>query len=71
MNEWMESSRKELHLETDYLREASIQTDYHKRLEPYSDDYNCPQIIHEMTTEHILCSEFVEGVEIDSLQKMP
>ena len=34
---------------------------------PYMDDYYCPEVIHDMTTKRVLCSEFIDGVEIDML----
>lgn len=67
MNELVETTRHELYWETDYLREAKMQTSYGERLVPYPNDYNTPKVYSDMTTKHLLCTEFVDGVEIDSL----
>jgi predicted unusual protein kinase regulating ubiquinone biosynthesis (AarF/ABC1/UbiB family) len=46
-----------------------MQRHYSERLSPYPKDYYTPKVFTDMTTKHILCSEFVEGVEIDTLTK--
>jgi predicted unusual protein kinase regulating ubiquinone biosynthesis (AarF/ABC1/UbiB family) len=46
-----------------------MQRHYADRLSPYPKDYYTPKVFTDMTTKHILCSEFVEGVEIDTLTK--
>jgi predicted unusual protein kinase regulating ubiquinone biosynthesis (AarF/ABC1/UbiB family) len=46
-----------------------MQRHYSDRLSPYPKDYYAPKVFTDMTTKHILCTEFVEGVEIDTLTK--
>jgi aarF domain-containing kinase len=68
LNELIESTRHELHWECDYLREATCQTQYKaKLLSRYPEDYYVPKVVPDLSTKHVLCSEFVEGVEIDTL----
>jgi len=33
----------------------------------YPDDYYTPKVYEDLTTKHLLCTEFVDGVEIDTL----
>lgn len=37
-------------------------------MKDYPNDYYTPQVYDDMTTKKILCSEFVDGVEIDTLK---
>ena len=67
MNELIDTTRLELHWECDYLREASYQKAYRSYLTKYNDELYSPRVIDELTTKHLLCSEFVDGVEIDTL----
>jgi predicted unusual protein kinase regulating ubiquinone biosynthesis (AarF/ABC1/UbiB family) len=67
LNELIETTRLELYWETDYLREAAIQIAYSQRLIPYPLDYYTPKVFEDMTTKHLLCTEYVDGVEIDTL----
>jgi aarF domain-containing kinase len=46
-----------------------MQRHYSDRLSPYPKDYYAPKVFTDMTTKHILCTEFVDGVEIDTLIK--
>jgi predicted unusual protein kinase regulating ubiquinone biosynthesis (AarF/ABC1/UbiB family) len=46
-----------------------MQRHYSDRLSPYPKDYYAPKVFTDMTTKHILCTEFVDGVEIDTLTK--
>lgn len=46
-----------------------MQKYYSDRLAPYPSDYYTPQVFTDMSTKHILCTEFVDGVEIDTLTK--
>ncbi len=71
LNELIETTRNELYWETDYLREAQLQIDYAERLKDYPKDYYTPKIFEDMTTKHLLCSEFIDGVEIDTINKQP
>jgi aarF domain-containing kinase len=69
LNELIETTRYELYWETDYLREAKMQREYRDRLANYSKDYYTPLVIDDMSTKHLLCTEFIEGVEIDTINK--
>jgi aarF domain-containing kinase len=71
LNELVETTRHELYWETDYLREASMQRQYAERLIPYPKDYYCPKVIADMSTKHLLCTEFIDGIEIDTLTNEP
>ena len=42
---------------------------YKKKLEPYPNDYYTPAVYDDLSTKKILCSEFIDGVEIDAIQK--
>lgn len=44
-----------------------MQKYYSDRLAPYPSDYYTPHVFTDMSTKHILCTEFVDGVEIDTL----
>ena len=65
LDNFIEGHRMEMHWETDYHREASIQTEYSDNLRPYYDEYYVPKVIKDMSTKKILCTEFVNGVEVD------
>ncbi len=69
LDELIETTRRELFWETDYLREAQYQKNYKKKLEPYPNDYYTPAVYDDLSTKKILCSEFIDGVEIDAIQK--
>ena len=71
LNELVEVTRGDLYWETDYLREAQMQRHYSDRLAPYPKDYYTPKVFTDMTTKHIICTEFVDGVEIDTLTSEP
>lgn len=71
LNELIESTRMELYWETDYLREARYQTNYRERLIQYPEEYYCPKVYDENVTKHILCTEFIDGVEIDTILNEP
>ena len=66
LDQLIEATRAELHWECDYLREASVQQQYKSNLEGEG-GYYVPRIVSHMTTKTILCSEFIDGVEIDTL----
>lgn len=57
----------ELHWETDYIREAKYTKNYHDRLLSSPEEYYCPKVYDDLTTKHILCTEFIDGVEVDTL----
>jgi len=48
-----------------------MQRHYSDRLAPYPKDYYTPKVFTDMTTKHIICTEFVDGVEIDTLTSEP
>ena len=68
INKFIEVTRKELHWECDYEREAAYQTKYRNAISASPDKYYAPEVIDHLSTKSILCSEFVDGVEIDTLQ---
>ncbi|KAN0024481.1 hypothetical protein ACTFIV_008889 [Dictyostelium citrinum] len=69
----LESARSELLLETDYLNEASNQLKFKSLLESrqqqskYLKDLYVPEVIMDLTTKHILTTEFVHGISIDKI----
>jgi aarF domain-containing kinase len=67
LNELIETTRLELYWETDYLREAEYQRNYGEKLTPYPEEYYCPKVVNDLTTKHVLCTEFIDGVEVDTL----
>jgi len=67
LNELVETTRMELYWETDYLREAKYQKAYRERLINYPDEYYCPKVYDDLVTKQILCTEFIDGVEIDTI----
>lgn len=46
-----------------------MQTEYRERLKGYEEDYYTPQVITDVCRKHLLCTEFVDGVEIDLISK--
>lgn len=46
-----------------------MQIEYKDRLKSYPLDYYTPTVYSDMSTKHILCSEFIDGVEVDTLTK--
>ena len=48
-----------------------MQRHYADRLSPYPLDYYTPKVYADMSTKHILCTEFIDGVEIDTLNNQP
>lgn len=66
LKEAIEVARGELHWECDYEREAAYQREYRKHLLAYPVDFYCPQVIDHLSTKRILCSEFIDGLEIDT-----
>jgi aarF domain-containing kinase len=60
----------ELRMECDYIQEAEKQLMFKNLLEkdPF---YYVPRVINTHSTNLILCSEFVEGVNIDELENLP
>jgi len=66
LNEVIDVARGELHWECDYDREALYQREYKKHADKYPKDFYVPQVIDEMSTKHLLCTEFIYGKEIDT-----
>ena len=71
INEAIDIARIELHWECNYEREATYQRAYREHLLAYPNDFYCPKIIDDLSTRTILCSEFVDGVEIDTFLEAP
>ena len=67
LDELIKVTRHELHWETDYAREASYQQRYGKAISVSPDKFYAPEVVSHLSTKQILCSEFVDGVEIDTL----
>lgn len=71
IDELIKVSRSELHCECDYEREAAYQRRYHKACIVSPTKYYAPKVIDHMSNKEILCTEFVDGVEIDTLMAEP
>ena len=69
LNEALDVAKCELHWECDYLREAAYQREYRKYVVKYPNDFYCPEVIDNLSTKSILCSEFVPGIEIDTFMQ--
>lgn len=67
IDELINVSRHELHNECDYIREAEYQTRYHNACIVSPEKFYAPRVIEHMSNKEILCTEFVDGVEIDTL----
>ena len=67
LDELIRVTRGELHWECDYIREAAYQTKYRNKCIVSPEKFYTPKIIDHMSTREILCSEFVDGVEIDTI----
>lgn len=39
---------------------------YREKLKDYTDRYYTPRVYHDLSTKHVLCSEFIDGKEIDT-----
>jgi aarF domain-containing kinase len=68
LDELIKVTRHELHWETDYQREADYQTRYRNACAISPEKYYAPEVIAHLSNKEILCSEFVEGVEIDTFR---
>lgn len=67
LNELINVTRGELHWECNYEREAAYQTKYRNACSVSPHKFYAPKIIDHLSTREILVSEFVDGVEIDTL----
>jgi aarF domain-containing kinase len=68
LDELIKVTRGELHWECDYNREASYQKRYREACIVSPDKFYAPEVIEHLSNKEILCSEFVEGVEIDTFR---
>jgi len=66
LNEAIDVARGELHWECNYEREATYQRAYREHLLAYPKDFYCPKVVDHLSTRTLLCSEFVEGREVDT-----
>lgn len=69
LNELINVTRGELHWECDYQREAQVQSLYRNKLLVSPDKFYAPKVIEHLSNKEILCSEFVNGVEIDTFAR--
>jgi aarF domain-containing kinase len=69
LNELIQVTRGELHWECDYSREAQVQTLYRNKLLISPEKFYAPKVIEHLSNKELLCSEFVNGVEIDTLAR--
>lgn len=69
LDELIKVTRAEMHWECNYSREAEMQTKYHQKCTVSPEKYYAPKVIAHLSNKEILCSEFVDGVEIDTLVK--
>lgn len=67
LDELIKVTRHELHWECDYSREAQYQIKYGKAASVSPTKYGVPKVIEHLSTKEVLCSEFVEGIEVDTL----
>ncbi len=66
LNEAIDVARNELHWECNYEREALYQRAYRNHVSNYPSDFYVPKVIDSLSSKTILCSEFVNGREIDT-----
>jgi len=71
LDELIKVTRHELHWETDYKREAEYQTRYRNACSVSPEKFYAPEVIEHLSNKEILCSEFVQGVEIDTFKNEP
>lgn len=71
LNEAIDVARGELHWECNYLREAEYQRAYRTYLLRYPKDFYCPLVVDHLSTRSILCTEFIDGREIDTFMDSP
>ncbi|VDP15857.1 unnamed protein product, partial [Onchocerca flexuosa] len=63
-------SRKELKLECDYKREARAMREF-QRLLANDEHFYIPKVIDDLSTEHVLTTEYVEGIPVDKCMDEP
>lgn len=71
LNEAIDVARSELHWECDYEREATYQRAYREHVLGYPEDFYCPKVFDHLSTRSLLCSEFVDGREVDTFMDSP
>ena len=71
INEALDVARGELHWECDYLREATYQVAYRDHMLKYPKDFYCPSVYGDLSSKHLLTTEFVDGREIDTYMDAP
>ncbi len=60
--------RRELQDECDYIKEATKQIEY-KKFVSFSNDYYVPEVYMDYTTKRALCMEYINGVHIDAIAR--
>lgn len=66
LNEVLDVARTEMHWECDYEREAAYQREYRKHTLNYPKDFYTPKVVDHLSSKTILCTEFINGIEIDN-----
>jgi len=62
----LNEAKQQLHREADYFREADMLIRYGALIRD-EQDFALPEVVRELTTEHILVMDFMQGVPIESL----
>ena len=70
LSELIDATRIELKEECNYYTESSKQKKYHSMFSKYK-GYRIPRVYDELSTEHILTMEFLEGVDINTCASFP
>ncbi|VDM93529.1 unnamed protein product, partial [Onchocerca ochengi] len=63
-------SRKELKLECDYKREARAMSEF-QRLLADDEHFYIPKVIDDLSTAHVLTTEYMEGIPVDKCMDEP
>lgn len=67
LDELIRVTRGELHWECNYEREAVYGSKYHNHVLVSPHKFYAPKVFHDLSTRSLLVTEFVDGVEIDTL----
>ena len=70
VSELLNEAKKQLHAEADYLLEAQYVKQYRQLLASDA-RYVLPEIVDDLTTQHILAMTFVGGIEVEALVQQP
>lgn len=70
VDELVKNLGNELRMECDYIQEAEKQIQFRELLKN-DKFYYVPEIIKDYSTQVILCSEFVDGINVDELGDIP